>query len=192
MHLHVVADTTVGPAGRLEMAGGLLPTASLNDSHIERIRKNGSRTLVDFSAPGIQGDHSEILSTPIRNGDFLRILPLEDELEDVVLLSGHVKRPGGYQFRSGMRISDLLPDVETLLPAADVDFLLIKREEPATLRTQIVYVNLLEAVRNPGSKLDLTLQARDQLWVFNLAEDRSARIMSEAVDHDRSLETLLR
>lgn len=162
----------------LDMAGGLLPAASLDDSHIERIRSVGSRTLVDFAAMREADDHREILNTNIQNGDFLRILPLEDQLEDVVLLSGHVKRPGGYQFRPGMRISDLLPSVETLLPGADVDFLLIKREETTTLRTQVVYASLLEAISNPGGEKDVALQARDQLVVFNLADPREQTVAS--------------
>ena len=156
----------------ISMAGGLLPTASLQHSHIERIQAAGIRTLIDFSTAGQSGSENAILGTPIRTGDLLRVLPLEDELEDIILLSGHVKRPGGYQFRSGMRISDILPSAEVLLPGADVDFLLIKRENLQTLRTEAIYVNLMDAVTNPDGSSDTLLQSHDQLMVFNLAEKR--------------------
>jgi protein involved in polysaccharide export with SLBB domain len=163
-------ENTVGEL--IGMAGGLLPTASLEHSHIERIQAAGTRTLIDFSKQGTRPDKAAILRSPIRNGDLLRILPLEDELEDVVLLSGHVKRPGGYQFTPGMRVSDVLPSVEMLLPGADVDFMLIKREQPTTLRTEVIYVDLMEALSNPRKSKDTVLQSRDQLVVFDLARSR--------------------
>ena len=153
----------------IDMAGGLLPTASLADSHIERIQEGGFRTLVDFS---ITGSDTAIRKSSVVNGDFLRVLPLEDQLQDVVLLSGQVERPGGYQYRQGMRITDLLGSAEALLPGADIDFLLVKREHRATLRNQVLYTNLLRAIEQPGGEADLQLQARDQVIVFNLADSR--------------------
>lgn len=163
-------EQSVGQA--IAMAGGLLPTASLQHSHIERIQAVGIRTLVDFSSHGARGSDRSILGTAIHNGDFLRILPLDDALEDVVRLSGHVKRPGGYQLRAGMRVTDVVPSVDSLLPGADLDFLLIKRRQAGTLRTEVVYANLMKALANPGGADDIALQSRDQLVVFNLAEGR--------------------
>ena len=157
----------------IDMAGGLLPTASLQDSHIERIQSGGFRTLVDFSNTG---NESAIRKSKVINGDFLRVLPLEDQLQNVVLLSGQVERPGGYQFREGMRVTDLIGSAEALLPGADVDFLLIKREHPATLRTEVLYTHLLRAIEQPGGKADLPLQSRDQVIVFNLGESREQAV----------------
>ncbi len=164
-------EKTVGEA--IAMAGGLLPTASLEHSHIERIQAAGTRTLIDFSR---SGNNDAMLGAALRTGDLLRILPLEDELNDVILLSGHVKRPGGYQYREGMRVSATIRSVEDLLPGADVDFMLIKRESSRTLRTEIIYVNLMEALNNPGAEQDIRLKSRDQLVVFNLAASREQAV----------------
>jgi polysaccharide export outer membrane protein len=161
----------------IAMSGGLLPTASLKDSHIERIQSGGSRTLLDFSSVESGGD-KVILATRVRTGDLLRVLPLEDELADVVLFTGHVKRPGGYQYRSGMRVSDVVSSVDVLLPGADVDFLLIKRESPKTLRIETIYINLLDVLSSPGGAADVPLQSRDQLFAFNLADDRESAVTS--------------
>jgi len=163
-------EQTVGQV--IAMSGGLLPTASLPHSHIERIQSGGTRTLIDFSAKSEPGNESAILNTKVHTGDLLRVLSLEDELSDVVLLSGHVKRPGGYQFRPGMRVSGIVPGAEVLQPGADVDFLLIKRENPRTLRTEAMYVDLVAALTTPGGKDDIALQSRDQLIVFNLDNNR--------------------
>ena len=173
-------EQTVGQV--IAMSGGLLPTASLAHSHIERIQSGGTRTLIDFSSGSGSGNESAILNTKVLTGDLLRVLSLEDELSDVVLLSGHVKRPGGYQFRAGMRVSDVVAGAEALRPGADIDFLLIRRENSRTLRTEAVYVDLAAALTNPGGKDDIALQSRDQLIVFSLDTNREqdlSRIVRE-------------
>ncbi|NNK33118.1 MAG: polysialic acid transporter [Xanthomonadales bacterium] len=161
-------STTVGEI--IDMAGGLLATASLQVSHIERIQTRGYRTLIDFVNAG--GD-AQVRALPVANGDVLRVLPLEDQLEDVVLLSGQVERPGGYQFREGMRVSDLLVSAAALLPGADVNVYLIQRENPATLRKTTHYRNLLTALEQPGGEHDMILQPRDEVIVFDLAKARA-------------------
>lgn len=165
-------EKTVGQV--IDMAGGLLPTASLEHSLIERIQDKGTRTLIDFSANRVS--KKSITKTSIRNGDFLRILPLEDQLDDVIMLSGHVKRPGGYQFHSGMTLSDVLPSVEKMLPGADVDFMLIKRDQKNTLRTEVIYAEPFNFIANPNTAKDIVLQARDQLYVFNLGNNREQSV----------------
>lgn len=153
----------------IQMAGGLLPEASLADSHIERIQASGFRTLIDFANAQ---DSTAMLATAVSNGDFIRILSLEEELENVVLLSGQVDRPGGYQYRQDMRVTDLVAGVDALLPGADLQFALIRRQHPATLRTQVLYVNLVAALEAPGSVHDRKLRPRDEVIVFDLAGDR--------------------
>ncbi len=167
--------TTVGEV--IDMAGGLLATASLNLSHIERIQTQGYRTLIDFTN---QGGSANIRSLPVANGDVLRVLPLENQLEGVVMLSGQVERPGGYQFREGMRVSDLLGTTSALLAGADVDVYLILRENPATLRKSVHHRDLLNALEQPGGEHDMLLQARDEVLIFDLAEAR-AEVLSDIV-----------
>ncbi len=132
---------------------------------------------MDFSGAG---STAGIRSVAVANGDFLRVLPLEDQLQDVVLLSGRVERPGGYQYRHGMRITDLVPGAEALLPGADIDFVLVKREHPETLRTAVHYSRLLDAIEQPGGAADLPLQPRDQVIVFDLKQPR-AQALEEIV-----------
>lgn len=167
--------TSVGEV--IDMAGGLLATASLEVSHIERIQSQGYRTLIDFVN---ERSDSSIRGLPVANGDVLRVLPLEDQLESVVLLSGQVERPGGYQYRAGMRVSDLLGTASALLPGADVDVYLVQREDPATLRKSVLYRDLLAALERPGGDQDLILKPRDKVIVFDLAEARAA-VLAEIV-----------
>jgi polysaccharide export outer membrane protein len=155
----------------IAMAGGLLPTASLADSHIERIREDGARVLMDFRTAG---EIANVLTTRIENGDLLRILPLEDQLREAVQLNGPVERPGAYQFHPGMRLSDLLRDSSALLPGVDTAFALIERIDPRSLRSTVRYASPMQAIDAPGSDSDPLLQARDQVQLLPLGGERSA------------------
>lgn len=152
----------------LELAGGLLPTASLADSHLERIVNGQYRTLISL---GVESGFGENLR--ISAGDFIRIMPLDSKLDYVVMLSGHVKRPGAYQLKPAMRVSELIPSAEVLLRNADLDVALLKREDAISKRTLVQYLDLAEILRSPGSEADLQLQPRDQVFAFSLAPGRS-------------------
>jgi polysaccharide export outer membrane protein len=94
-------------------------------------------------------------------------------MEDIVLLSGHVQRPGAYQWRSGMRISDLVPSIETgLLPRPDLDYALIRRELSPDRRTQVFSIRLGEALQHPASAANVELRSRDEVIVFDAVADR--------------------
>ena len=156
----------------IKMAGGLLPTASLPDSHIERVLDGRYKTIVDFDDQPL----SIIQSTRIRSGDLVRILPLDETLKQVVMLSGHVKRPGGYQFNAGMRVSDLLPEPDLLLPNADLDFAVLVREQRGTKRAEVLYVNLAEIIRDYDMNHDLELTPRDELIILKLDAKRASEL----------------
>jgi len=57
---------------------------------------------------------------PVRlfDGDVVRIDEIGDRLENWVEVKGSVKRPGRYEFRSGMTVTDLLASAEGLWPDA--------------------------------------------------------------------------
>ncbi len=161
----------------LQLSGGLLPTAYPAASQIERINKRGERTLVDVDLS--QGRHAR---TDVRSGDTLRIYSVLEKMQDIVLLSGHVQRPGGYQWRAGMRVADLIPSLEhTLLPRADLNYALIRREMPPDRHIAALAVRLGEAVENPSSAENIELQARDELMVFDTSVDRDV-IVGQLVD----------
>jgi protein involved in polysaccharide export with SLBB domain len=157
----------------IALAGGLLPTASLQESLIERIRPGGSRTVIDFHAKENFLKEQEILATPMRSGDLLRILPLEDRLDSVVVLDGHVERPGAYEFDEGMRLSNLLRSSNVLLPGVDTQFAILEREDRRSLTSAAYYLSPIAALDAPGSELDLMLQPRDRIRLFRLDESRA-------------------
>ncbi|MGD8854484.1 MAG: SLBB domain-containing protein, partial [Gammaproteobacteria bacterium] len=152
----------------VELAGGLLPTAYPPATQIERIDAKGERTLVDLDIGTAAGQR-----TRVREGDVVQVYSVLEKMKDIVLLTGHVERPGAYQWREGMRVSDLVPSIEDhLLARPDLEYALIRRELRPDRRLQLLSVRLGDAVQNPSSAANLALQPRDELMVFGFNEER--------------------
>ena len=149
------------------LAGGLLADAFPNGARIERITAGEERTVISIDADG-----PAAASTPTKAGDVIIIPSVLPDLENAVTLKGHVHRPGPYQWRPGMRLTDLVGSAVELKPGADMDYVLIRREDPATRRVSMLSANLADAIRDPASPMNVTLAARDTLHVFNVALGR--------------------
>lgn len=155
----------------IPLGGGFLPTAFPSVSRIERINELGERTLVNIDLSTDDEQDFEV-----RDGDVVQIFSILDQVEDVVMLEGHVNRPGGFEWREGLRVTDILPDVTAMLPNPDLQYSLISREVQPERTLQILNVNLREAFQNPGSQADLVLQPRDRLLVFGARQSRRQQV----------------
>jgi len=155
----------------ITMAGGLLPSASLQASHIDRVKKGRYHTLIDIPA-----GTSAAMQTAIKAGDLVRIFPVKQLIDDVVLLSGHVIRPGGYQLTPGMRVSQLVSSSLTLRTNADTRIALLRRELREQRRVSVRYLDLKGILNLPGSKSDLILKPRDEVIIFDLGQNRAKRL----------------
>ena len=102
--------STVGEV--LQLAGGLSPMAAVHDAVLERVS--------DGVALGVKRIelNSQGLSTELRNGDIVRLIPVVPRFENAVTLRGNVANPGRFPWHPGMRVSDLIPSKETLLTRA--------------------------------------------------------------------------
>lgn len=152
----------------INIAGGLLPTALKESAQLERINSGGDRVVIDVNLTDING-----LTMVLSDGDVLQVRSVLDRVEKVVKLAGHVERPGSYQWRKGMRLTDLVDSVDDLKPRPDLDYVLIKRELPPDRRIEVHSVNLAQAFENRDSEENIQLQARDEVVVFSLTENRA-------------------
>lgn len=157
----------------VQLAGGTLPTAYPRASRIERIDVDGSRTLIDIDISSPAGQVEQVV-----NGDVIQVYSILDRLENIVLTEGHLQRPGGFQWQPDMRISDVIPSLDVLLPNPDINYALIVREIPPTSTLQVLRVNLAAAVAAPGSDADLLLQPRDRVITFAANGDRQTALTS--------------
>ncbi|MCG8315926.1 MAG: SLBB domain-containing protein [Pseudomonadales bacterium] len=164
----------------IELAGGYLPSAFPSESRIERISTKGSRTIVDLDLTTTTGKR-----TRVRNGDVLQVFSVLDKMEGVVLLSGHVQRPGGFSWKPGLRVTDVVSSYDDLLANPDVKYAIIKREKMPERKISVIQVSLAEALANPRSEFDKELSPRDELIVFG-AEESRASILSAITERLKS------
>ena len=155
----------------LNFAGGLLPTAYPQVSQLERISELRERGIIDLDLTD-----SSSRNTVLRDGDTLRVYSVLEKMDNVVLLSGQVYRPGGYQWYEGMRLTDIIPSVDELLPKPDLDYVLIKRQIMPDRRISVLSARLGAALKDPDSVYNVDLRPRDEIMVFGLAENRSKLI----------------
>lgn len=164
----------------LSLAGGLLPTAYPRASKIERIDEQGLRTVldVDFSTDSDR-------QAQVQNGDRIEINSVLNQLENVVITEGHLQRPGGFRWRDGMRVSDVIPSVSALLPNPDLEYALIVRQQAETRASTVVKLDLGNAIANPDGAANLALEPNDRIVTFGSAVGRE-EVLSDLLEELRA------
>jgi len=138
----------------LELAGGLLPTATLRHIEVQRIVAHDKRTMLSVDVP--RSDDSaavtkQLDSFQVRDGDKIRIFPIAPYNNDAVYLEGHALRPGRYSYHPGMRVTDLISSYRDLLPEPANHYAEIIRLNPPDYRPTVESFNLAEALSHPAS-----------------------------------------
>ncbi len=153
--------TSVGAL--IAMTGGPLPNAQLDRVQVERLEGASGKVILDLPfGAGRGGGESESL----RDGDLVTVFPGQDRLNSAVTLEGFVRAPGLYEWKPGMRLSDLLKP-ETLLPEAYRDRVEVVRVRPDFSR-EVLTVDLRELWASdptPNPARDIMLQPMDRISV---------------------------
>ena len=149
----------------LQMAGGVSAQGYRRSASISRYAAGKafrSRVQLDL-------DNEADLSIGLVDGDFLEVARVKEEIRSQIVVRGSVARPGGYAWREGLRISDLLTDIDNdLLDETDLNTGLVVRRSGQGLEVEVLGLNLLRAINQPGASSDLALQAQDEVLIFSL------------------------
>ncbi len=131
----------------LQLAGGLTAVADRQRCHIFRIEAGRGRVILDVdlaaalrSRAGENGKDQgrTVEADPILlDGDYIRIGAVPTQVADVVSLAGAVKSPGPYEYRTGMRLRDLLTPEQMTMDAFP-DRAEIIRTDPVTYQTRVI------------------------------------------------------
>ena len=120
-------------ASVLELAGGLLPTATLQHIEVQRLVEHQNQTMLSVDIPE-SDDKTEatkkLEAFEIHDGDRIRVFPIVPYNQDAVYLEGHVVRPGRYSYRKDMRVTDVLPSYK------DMHRIFIRRWKASTWRAR--------------------------------------------------------
>lgn len=103
-------DATLGDL--LTAAGGLSNLADANRVVVEHLGSAQEHSVHEFPLD----DASRAL--PVADGDIVRVLSQVPRYGNAVTLRGNVANPGRYAWHPGMRVRDLIPGVQSLLPRA--------------------------------------------------------------------------
>ena len=153
----------------LLLAGGYREEASPRFAKLRRINEQYERVVEDIDLT-----HRATLSKTVRNGDEITVGAIDDLREGFIQVSGAALRPGIYEWRPGLRVSDILPSAnDSLKVGADLGFALIVREIDADRDIAAVGFGLGAALSSPGGESDPVLQDRDELLVFDRATSRN-------------------
>ena len=145
------------------MAGGMLPQAMDSRIDLRRFDKNKEFIVIDLNNKSID-QWNKIF---VQNGDLIEFGFSESLLHKRVKIMGHVWDTNVFQFKPGMKLSDVLTSPEIIKPDAVTKFAMLHRYDKAT--------TLTTPVRFPLSKVftgeyDASLQPFDTIVILSRAE----------------------
>ena len=152
----------------LELAGGILPTATLRHVELQRVEAHEKRTMLslDLSAKNdTDSDTKKLNAFSIRDGDEVHIFPIAPYNQDALYLQGHVLRPGRYSYQAGMKLTDLIGSYKDLLPEPAPHYAEIVRLNAPDFRPTVESFDLASALANPEAAPKL--EPLDTVRVFS-------------------------
>jgi polysaccharide biosynthesis/export protein len=155
-------------ASVLELAGGLLPTATLRHVEVQRLVAHQNQSMMSLDIPEVDSDSEvtkKLEAFEIHDGDRIRVFPIAPYNQDAVYLEGHVIRPGRYSYRQGMRVSDVVTSYKDLLPEPAGQYAEIIRLNAPDFHPTVESFDLTDALTNPAQSP--VLHAMDTLRIFS-------------------------
>ena len=155
-------------ASVLELAGGLLPTATLRHIEVQRLVAHQSQTMLSFDLPEMDSDSEvtkKLESFEIHDGDRIRVFPIAPYNQDSIYVEGHVIRPGRYSYRNGMRVTDVIASYKDLLPEPSNQYAEIVRLNAPDFHPSVESFDLAAALGNPSQAP--ALRPMDTVRIFS-------------------------
>jgi protein involved in polysaccharide export with SLBB domain len=155
-------------ASVLELAGGLLPTATLRHIEVQRLVAHQSQTMMSLNIPEGDADDEvtkKLEAFEIHDGDRIRVFPIAPGNLDAVYLEGHVIRPGRYSYKSDMHVTDLIGSYKDLLPEPASKYAEIIRINAPDFHPSVESFDLASALQNPSQSP--VLKAMDTVRIFS-------------------------
>lgn len=166
-------------ADLLELAGGLTNVAAGQKVSVERIHEREIRKIDEF-----QLDKNG-LARLMQDGDVVMVYAISQRFDNAVRLQGHVAAPMRYIWKEDMRITDLLKDVNALIPGAywarqnsgalnsrynkkevNWDYAVVQRLDQTSLTTRLLAFNLGKAIKGDPVE-NMLLRPGDVITIYS-------------------------
>ena len=156
----------------ISLSGDLKITAYIGRLQIDRILSFQNRSLENMNRMFIDVDLDEVLRNkleiPLYEGDIVQIFPISEIRENIIRIDGAVQRPGVYEFKDLIILSDLIKKAEGLTSDAYLDkYDLIRIKEDLT--EQLVTLNLQKALEG-DEKHNIALSNNDRVQIYKTSE----------------------
>jgi polysaccharide biosynthesis/export protein len=92
----------------IALGGGRTSAAGGGQLRLQRVFEQSMLTMIDV-------DKEQATSMPLQSGDMLAVGSIVDRFKDAVTLRGNVANPGRYVWHAGMKITDLIPNKDSLV-----------------------------------------------------------------------------
>lgn len=160
----------------LDLAGGVLVSASLKQINVERIEANQRRTMVSLNLPDdAQGARQQLADFRVQDGDAVVISQILPFNQQSVYLDGHVYRPGKYPYRDGMTILDLLHSYRDVMPEPADHVELVRLQAP-DYRPETISLSLGDILIGNNT---IPLQPFDLVRIFSRYQIDSPTVVIE-------------
>ncbi len=145
----------------IDLAGGILPQGLAGRLYLRRFKNNRVFLIKDIDT---QKNEKQWQSEAIQAGDLLELKFVPAEWPQVVKLEGHIWRPDLFQYRPGLKLSDILTSRELLQPGAMMDFGYLFRFDPKTTRTTVKQFPLEKVF---SGEYDAALNSHDRIEILS-------------------------
>ena len=151
----------------LELAGGVLPTATLRHVEVQRVEAHEKRTMLtlDLSPTSGEASQQQLDAFKVGDGDAVHIFPIAPYNESAIYLDGHVLRPGRYSYKEGMKFTDLIGSYKDLLPEPAAHYAEIIRLNAPDFRPSVESFDLTAALARPDNAPKI--HALDTVRIFS-------------------------
>ncbi len=152
----------------MNLAGGILPTGSLRNIEVERMKPHESSSMVKLDLQGrTDAEVNKVLTGfAVQEGDRVRVYSILPFRNNTVFLDGHVFRPGKYAFTPGMHLTDIVKSYQELLPEPYLQNAEIIRLAAPDYRPTIISFNLRDALAGK-TEANLALQPFDTVRIYS-------------------------
>jgi protein involved in polysaccharide export with SLBB domain len=136
----------------IELAGGMLPIATLRHIEVQRLVEHQTRSMLSLDVSDSDDQkaiNAKLATFNVQPEDVVHIFPIGQGNPDTVYLQGHVLRPGKYTYKKNMRLSDLISSYEDLLPEPATQYAEIIRLQDFTHAPVVFSFNLKKALADP-------------------------------------------
>jgi len=149
--------------GLFELAGGIMPTADIQQIQVSRIQRNEQQVVVDIDDQNLKRSRT----VKLQDGDLVKVFSIVDRDRNAVYLEGNVKRSGQYQYKTGMRVGDVIKNSTDLLDETNLEYALIKRIVLPDRKEELVPFNLGKMLIQRDPAHNVELRQEDRIYVFS-------------------------